>query len=128
MATEQASKQNTVTQNNLSSNDADSGTSPIGLFVSTPSQCHLHPPDASHMSVESEDGERNGREDNGDHEENNIETQKQLCDVTETVVVQEKDVQQFGDDQSDDVKYYLSTLGSGHVSTVVSSAARLDLL
>ena len=80
------------------------------------------------MSVESEDGERNGSVDNGDHDENNNETQKQLCDETETVVVQEKDVQQFGDDQSDGVKYYLSTLGPEHVSTVVSSAARLDLL
>ena len=35
-----------------------------------------------------------------------------------------EDVQQFGDDQSDGVKYYLSTLAPEHVSTVVSSAAR----
>ena len=38
--------------------------------------------------------------------------------------MQEEDVQQFGDDQSDGVKYYLSTLGPGHVRTVVSSSAR----
>ena len=35
-----------------------------------------------------------------------------------------KDVQQFWDDQSDGVKYYLSTLAPEHVSTIVSSAAR----
>ena len=76
------------------------------------------------MSVELEDKERNGSVDNGDPEETSIETQKQSCDVTETVVVQEEDVQQFWDDQSDGVKFYLSTLGPEHVSTVVSSAAR----
>ena len=76
------------------------------------------------MSVELEDKERNGSVDNGDHEENNIETQLQSCDVSVTVVVQEEDVQQFWEDQSDGVKYYLSTLGPDHVSTVVSSADR----
>ena len=92
----------TVTQNNLSPNDAELGTSPIGLFVSPPSQCISHPPDASHMLVELEDRrERDGSVDNVDHEESNIETQKQLCDVTEIVVVQEEDVQQFGDDQTE---------------------------
>ena len=35
-----------------------------------------------------------------------------------------EDVQQFWDDQSDGVKYYLSTLAPEHVNTVVSSAAR----
>ena len=45
---------------------------------------------------------------------------KNSCDVTETV----EDVQQFWDGQSDGVKYYLSTLGPDHVSTVVSSADR----
>ena len=144
---QQASEQNAFMQNNLSQNDADLETSPIGLFVSPPSQrlhihlmpatclfvsppsqCHSHPPHASHMSVESEDGERNGSVDNGDDRETSIEAQKQSCDVTETVVVREEDVQQFWDDQSDGVKYYLSTLGPEHVSTVVSSAARLDLL
>ena len=35
-----------------------------------------------------------------------------------------EDVQRFWDDQSDRVKYYLSTLAPEHVSTVVSSAAR----
>ena len=124
LAAEQASEQNAVTQNNLSPNDADLETSPIGLFVSTPSQCHSHPPDASYMSVELEDKERNGSVDNGDPEETSIETQKQSCDVTETVVVQEEDVQQCWDDQSDGVKFYLSTLGPEHVSTVTSSAAR----
>ena len=52
------------------------------------------------MSVELEDKERNGGVDNGDHEKNSIETQKQLCDVTEAVVVQEKDVQQFAVDRT----------------------------
>ena len=89
LATEQASEQNTLTQN-LSPTDADLETSPIGLFVSPLSHCHSHPPDASHRSVELEDKERTGNVDNGDHEENNIETQKLLCDVTETVVVQEE--------------------------------------
>ena len=45
------------------------------------------------------------------------------CDAVETMAVRE-DVQQFWDDQSDGVKYYLSTLAPEHVSTVVSSAAR----
>ena len=76
------------------------------------------------MPVELADRERNGSVDNGDHEENNIETQLQSCDVTETVVVQEEDVQQCWDDQSDVVKYHLSRLGPEHVSTVVSSAAQ----
>ena len=76
------------------------------------------------MSVELEDNERNRSVDNGDHEENIIERQKQLCDATETVVVREEDVQQFWNDQSDGVKYFLSTLGPEHVSTVTSSAAR----
>ena len=35
-----------------------------------------------------------------------------------------EDVQEFWDDQSDGVKYYLLTLAPEHVSTVVSSAAR----
>ena len=76
------------------------------------------------MSVELEYKERNGSVDNGDPEETSIETQKQSCDVTETVVVQEEDVQLFWDDQSDGVKFYLSVLGPEHVSSVVSSAAR----
>ena len=61
---------------------------------------------------------------NGDHEEINIETQRQLCNVTQTVIVQEEDVQQFWDDQSDSVKYCLSTFGHEHVSTTASFAAR----
>ena len=48
---------------------------------------------------------------------------QQFCDVAETMAVPE-DVQRFGDDQSDGVKYYLSTLAPEHVSTVVSFAAR----
>ena len=75
------------------------------------------------MSVKLEDKERNGSVDNGDHEAGNVERQKQLCDVSKTVVVQGEDVQQFWDDRSDDVEYYLSTLVSEHVSTVVWSAA-----
>ena len=38
--------------------------------------------------------------------------------------MQEEDVQQYWDDQSDGVKYHLSRLGPEHVSTVVSSAAQ----
>ena len=49
--------------------------------------------------------------------------QEQFCDAFETMAVPE-DVQQFWDDQSDGVKYYLSTLAPEHVNTVVSSAAR----
>ena len=49
--------------------------------------------------------------------------QEQFCDVAETMAVSE-DVQQFWNDQSDGLKYYLSTLAPEHVSTVVSSAAR----
>ena len=71
-----------------------------------------------------EDKEQNGRVDNSDHDENNIETQTQLCNVTGTVVMQEEDIQQFWEDQSDGVKYYLSMLGIEHLSAVVSSAAR----
>ena len=44
--------------------------------------------------------------------------QEQCCDVAETMAVPE-DVQEFWDDQSDGVKYYLSTLAPEHVSTVV---------
>ena len=68
------------------------------------------------MSVKLEDKERNGSVDNGDHEAGNVERQKQLCDVSKTVVVQGEDVQQFWDDRSDDVEYYLSTLVSEPVS------------
>ena len=38
--------------------------------------------------------------------------------------MQEEDVQQFGDNQSDGVKHYLSTLDPEHMSIVVSAAAR----
>ena len=72
---QQASEQNAVTQNNIPPNDADLETSPIGLFNSPTSQCHSRPPDASRMSVELEDKERNGSVDNSDHEETSIETQ-----------------------------------------------------
>ena len=41
--------------------------------------------------------------------------QEQFCDAVETMAVPE-DVQQFWDDQSDGVKYYLSTLAPEHVS------------
>ena len=49
------------------------------------------------MSVELEDKEWNGSVDNSNHEENNINKNNY---VTETVVVQEEDVQLFWDDQS----------------------------
>ena len=45
-----------------------------------------------------------------------------FCDATDTEV-QEEDIQQFWDDQSDGVKYYLSTIAPEHASVVVSSAA-----
>ena len=67
--------------------------------------------------------EQNGSVDNSDHREDDMAAQEQFCDVAGTMAVPE-DVQRFWDDQSDGVKYYLSTLASEHVSTVVSSAAR----
>ena len=70
-----------------------------------------------------EDGEHNGSLDNSDHREDDMAAQEQCCDAAETMAVPE-DVQRFWDDQSDGVKYYLSTLAPEHVSTVVSSAAR----
>ena len=94
----------------------------VGLSA-PPSQYHAHPLDASHRSEELEDGEQNGSVDNSDHREDDMAVQEQFCDAVETMAVPE-DVQQFGDDQSDGVKYYLSTLAPEHVSTVVSSAAR----
>ena len=57
-------------------------------------------------------------EDHRDHRA----AQEQCCDAAETMAVPE-DIQQFWDDQSDGVKYYLSTLAPEHVSTVVPSAA-----
>ena len=95
----------------------------IGLFDSPPTQNHAHPLDASHRSEELEDGDQNGSAHNSDHKENNMATQEQFCDVAETMAVPE-DVQQFWDNQSDGVKYYLSTLAPEHASTVVSFAAR----
>ena len=94
-----------------------------GRSVSPPSQYHALPLDASHRAEELEDGEQNGSVDNSDHREDDMAAQEQFCEAVETMAVPE-DVQEFWDDQSDGVKYYLSTLASEHVSTVVSSAAR----
>ena len=77
----------------------------------------------THRSEELEDGEQKGSADHGDHREDGMAVQEQCCDAAETMAVPE-DVQRFWDDQSDGVKYYLSTLAPEHVSTVVSSAAR----
>ena len=85
--------------------------------------CHAHPLDASHRSEELEDGEQNGCVDNGNNREDNTAAQVQFCDAVGTKAAPE-DIQQFWDDQSDGVKYYLSTLAPENVSTVVSSAAR----
>ena len=67
--------------------------------------------------------EHNGSLDNSDHREDDMAAEEQFCDVAETMAVPE-DVQEFWDDQSDGVKYCLSTLAPEDVSTVVSSAAR----
>ena len=119
---EQASKQYSEQQTSLSSNNDGLEASNTGLFVSPSSQYQAHPLDASHRSEELEEGEQNGIVDNSDHIEDDIAAQEQFCDAFETMAVPE-DVQQFWDDQSDGVKYYLSTLAPEHVSTVVSSAA-----
>ena len=86
---------------------------------STPTGCN-------HRSEDLEDGEHIGSVDNGDHREDDMAAQEQFCDAAETMAVPE-DVQQFWDDQSDGVKYYLSTLAPEHVSTVVSSVARPEV-
>ena len=120
---EQASKRDSEQQTSLSSNNDGLEASNTGRSVSPPSQYHAHPLDANRRSEELEDGEQNGSVDNSDHREDDMAAQEQFCDVAETMAVS-KDVQQFWDDQSDGVKYYLSTLAPEHVSTVVSSAAR----
>ena len=68
------------------------------------------------------DGEHSSSVDNGDHKDDTA-AQELLCNVAETMAVPD-DVQQFGDDQSNRAKHYLSTLAPEHVSTVVSSTAR----
>ena len=73
--------------------------------------------------IKFQNGDQNGSAHNSDHKENNMATQEQFCDVAETMAVPE-DVQQFWDNQSDGLKYYLSTLAPEHVNTVVLSAAR----
>ena len=113
----------TEQQTSLSLSNDGLEASNTGLFVSPPSQYYAHPLDANHRSEKLEEGEQNGIVDNGDHREDDMAAQEQCCEVAETMVVPE-DVQQFWDDQSDGVKYYLSTLAPDHVSTVVSSAAR----
>ena len=107
---EQVSKQDSEQQNSLLSSNR--------LFVS-----HAHPLDASHRAEELEDGDQNGSVDNSDHKEDDRAAQEQCCDAAETMAIPE-DIQQFWDDQSDGMKYYLSTLTPEHASTVVSSAAR----
>ena len=120
---EQASKQDSEQQTSLSSSNDGLEASNTGRSVSPPSQYHAHPLDASHTSEELEEGEQNGSVNNSDHREDDMAAQEQCCDAVETMAVP-ADVQRFGDDQSDGVKYYLSTLASEHVSTVVSSVAR----
>ena len=115
---EQASKEDSQQQTSLSSSNDGLEASNTGRFVSPPSQYQPHPLDASHRSEVLD-----GSVDNGDHREDEMVAQEQCCDVAETMAVPE-DVQQFWDDQSDGLKYYLSTLAPEHVSTVVSSAAR----
>ena len=120
---EQASKQDSEQQTSLSTSNDGLEASNTGRSVSPASQYHAHPLDASHRAEELEDGEHNGSVDNSDHREDDRATQEQCCDAAETMAVPE-DIQQFWDDQSDGIKYYLSTLAPEHVSTVVSSAAR----
>ena len=120
---EQASKQDSEQQTSLSSSNDGLEASNTGLSFSPPSQYHAHPLDANHRSEELEEGEQNGSVDDGDNREDDTAAQVQFCDAFETKAAPE-DVQQFWDDQSDGVKYYLSTLAPEHVSTVVSSAAR----
>ena len=120
---EQASKQDSEQQNSLSSSNDGLEASNTGLFVSPPSQYQAHPQDASHRSEELEDREQNTNVDNSDHREDDMAAQEQFCDAAETMAIL-KDIQQFWDDQSDGMKYYLSTLTPEHASTVVSSAAR----
>ena len=72
-----------------------------------------------------EDGEQNGSVDNSDHREDGMAAQEQFCEAVETMAVPE-DVQEFWDDQSDGVKYYLSALAPEHVSTVVSTCCEED--
>ena len=120
---EQASKQDSEQQTSLSSSNDGLEASNTGRSVSPASQYHAHPLDASHRAEELEDGEHNGSVDNSDHREDDRATQEQCCDAAETMAAPE-DIQQFWDDQSDGIKYYLSTLAPEHVSTVVSSAAR----
>ena len=93
------------------SNDCDSETSHIGLFVSPLSQNHPRSPsDASDKPDKTSvtEGERIETIDNGDFNftEQDIETQERFCDATDTDV-QEEDIPLFWDDQSDGVKYYL---------------------
>ena len=121
---EQASKQDSEQQTCLSPSNDGLEASNTGLSVSPPSQYQAAQPlDASHRAEELEDGEQNGSVDNGDHREDDMAAQEQFCDAVETMAVPE-DVQRFWDDQSDGVKYYLSSLAPEHVSSVVSSAAR----
>ena len=68
--------------------------------------------------------EQNKSVDNSDHREDDTAAQEQCCEVAETMAVPE-DVQQFWDDQSDGVKYYLLT--PEHVS-ILLCRLRLDRL
>ena len=117
---EQASKQDSEQQTSLSSNNDGLEASNTGRSVSAPSQYHAHPLDASHRSEESEEGEQNGSVDNSDHREDDMAAQEQFCDAVETMAVPE-DVQRFWDDQSDGVKYYLSTLACEYCCVVCCS-------